>query len=194
MLYIAIENAPARKDEQSLDDYLDPTKDGVAKYLKAVMDIMSDFNDLTTDQRIKPPYLANPLIYVTIEAVGTYNKQNGTKIISLEEKLLALLPVSKTEEVAKPKEPEPKETIAEVKQQPTAIAVKSSEPEASSPPTRAETVVMRFKKAINAFIAIRENNIARRVIAPTIDSQWKIIEKTGRMIRAFTLCREKGKC
>ncbi len=95
MLYQALEDVPAQAEGQSLDDYLNPAKDGAAKRLKAIMDIMAIYNDLTIDQKANPAWLAEPMPWTTIDAAAKWNAKNGTKIVSLEEKLFDLLPKEK---------------------------------------------------------------------------------------------------
>ncbi len=95
MLYQALEDVPAQSKEQSLEDYLNPLKDGAAKRLKDIMDIMAAYNDLTTDQKASPSWLAEPMPWTTIDAAAKWNPQHGTKIVSLEEKLFDLLPKEK---------------------------------------------------------------------------------------------------
>src|SRR3989344_3458539 len=104
MLYQALEDVPSLKDflaqgkGESLDDYLNPTKDGAAGRLKAIMDIIAAYNDLTTDQKASPTWLAEPMPHTTKDAAAKWNAQYGTKIVSLKEKLLALLPEPEKEE------------------------------------------------------------------------------------------------
>ena len=95
MLYQALEDVPAQRKGESLDDYLNPAKDGAAGRLKAIMDIMVAYNDLTTDQKVSPTWLAEPMPWTTIDAAAKWNAQHGTKIVSLEEKLFDLLPKEK---------------------------------------------------------------------------------------------------
>ncbi len=190
MLYQALEDAPAPKKDQSLDDYLDIKKDGVAKYLKDVMDIMATFNDLTTDQ---PPYLAEPLPYVTKKAAEKYNAQYGTKIISLEEKLLALLPQPEIEKIVVIEDPAPETKKAE----PEKEVVVAEEKVESPAPIRRQAVAL-LTKIINKFKEIRENGeqsgIARTNITRDINTMTKDFLRTQEVIRAFETCLKGGAC
>ncbi|MDO8582809.1 MAG: hypothetical protein Q7R63_02340, partial [bacterium] len=107
MLYQALEDVPAQKKDQSLDDYLNPEKEGAAKRLKDIMDIMEAYNNLTTDQKESPAWLTEPLPHTTKDAAAKWNAQYGTKIISLEEKLFALLPKPEEKIAEQPAEPAP---------------------------------------------------------------------------------------
>lgn len=181
----AIIAAPARKDGEPLNDYLDPAKDGVAKYLKTVMNIMSDFNNLTTDSKIKPPYLINPLIYVIEYAAAEHNKKFNTTIINVEKQLANLSkPEPKITEEPKKSEPDPEKTEVAV------VAEPASKPK----PNFAKQLAILFKKFINPFIAIRGNNIARTAITLTKDAQLRISKKIDLMIKAFNDCLEKDEC
>ena len=190
ILYQALEDVPARKDGQLLDDYLNPDKDGAAGRLKAIMDIMAEFNDLTANQKLNPSYLTEPMPYVMKDAAAQYNAKHDTKIVSLEEKFFALLP--KPEEVIeKPKEPE---KIIEEFIQPTtpAIAIQSPESEASqSRQTQATKLLTNIK---NLFKEIRDAVIARAKISRSTDIMRQDIINTQKVIQAFKTCLNNGIC
>lgn len=195
MLYTALENAPAQKKGQSLDDYLNPNKDGVAGYLKSVMDVMATFNDLTTDQKINPTYLTEPLPYVTKKAAATYNAAYGTKIISLEEKLLALLPKPEKEEILVVIQ-KPKPEIKEIEQKKEVIAaLQQAKPEA---PSTQQRVALLFTKILNKLKGIREQGIEKGITRTTIQRDINAITKdflhTQKVIKTFNTCLKDGIC
>lgn len=165
ILYQALEDVPAQGKDQSLDDYLNPAKDGAAKRLKDIMDIMASFNDLTTDQKINPSYLAEPLPYVMKDAAEKYNARNGTKIVSLEEKLLALLPKPEVKELS----PLPEKEAAKAPQEPEKAAepkpVTPTEPATPSLRQRAEAA---FAKIVNKLKQIREQNLETGIERATV--------------------------
>lgn len=192
MLYKALENTPERKKDQSLNDYLDITKDGAAKYLKAVMDIMFYFNNLTTDQKINPTYLTEPLPYVTGKTAVQYNTAHGTKIISLEEKLFALLPQPEPEKIAEKPKDSTTEKITETPAEPTEIVMQFAEPKDTHPKqTQAMQLLTRVK---NLFKEIRDAVIKREALSVKTDSLQYAI-KTQNIINAFANClKNKSYC
>jgi len=198
LLYQALENAPAQKKGQTLSDYLDPTKDGVAKYLKAVMDIMATFNDTTTDQKVKPAYLTEPLPYVTQKDAAAYNAAHGTKIISVEEKFLALLP--KPEEVLTPQPEEPVTPIIVPEPKHPEAIIKKVEPTEEAP-SISQRVAIVLNKIVNKLKGIREEGlekgIAHTAITPSLGALQKDFEYQQAIIKAFdeahdNLCAKIG--
>ncbi len=190
LLYTALENAPAEKDKQSLDDYLNPDKDGIAKYLKSVMEIMAEFNDRSST----PAYLVNPLPYVTAHAAADWNKANGTHIVSLEEKFIALLP--KTEEAAaeQPNVPAPEKITEEpVPAAEHPATVTKAEPAEETP--LAPQRVGLLTKILNKLKGIRddgiENGIERKAVTPDLGELQKDFEYQQELIGTFNEAHEK---
>lgn len=195
ILYQALEDIPARSVGQSLDDYLDATKDGAAKRLKDIMDIMDAFNVATTDQKLNPSYLTEPLPYVLKKSAAAYNATHNTKIISLEEKLLALIP--KPAPVAlEESEKKVAEEVPPVPERPTIIK-KVAEP-AEEGQSISQRVVIVLNKIVNKLKGIREegieNGITRKTITPDLGTLQKDFLQTQKVIETFDACLENGVC
>ncbi len=197
MLYQALEDVPSLKDfiaqgkGESLDDYLNPAKDGAAGRLKAIMDIMVAYNDLTTDQKVSPTWLAEPMPHTTKDAAATWNAQHGTKIVSLEEKLLALLPQPEIEKVAITEEPTP-EIKKEVPVEPTPVQQAAAEEKIN--PSQQKEAVRLLTKIKNLFKEIRDAVIARTTIQPDPETQLQDAFRIQEIKNAFDACLENGVC
>jgi|GEM_PF-2532450 len=193
LLYQALEDVPAQKPDQSLDDYLNVKKDGGAKRLKDIMDIMEAFNDATTDQKLNPSYLAEPLPYVLQKKAKVYNESYKTNIVSLEERLHDLLPKPAPVVVKEPEKE--KEVKAKEADKPLPIAQKVDEPVQESISTR---VVIILNKIVNRLKGIREtgieNGISRKTITPSLGTLQKDFLKTQKIIETFNTCLKEGVC
>ncbi len=202
MLYQALEDVPSLKDflaqgkGESLDDYLNPLKDGAAKRLKDIMDIMAAYNDLTTDQKASPTWLAEPMPWTTIDAAAKWNAQHGTKIVSLEEKLLALLPKPEKEKelIVATEDPQPEIKAVEQKKE-VAVVTRQAEPETPSIRQRIATVFATIK---NKFKEIRERGEESGIVHTTIQRDINALRKdflhTQEVIETFNTCLKDGVC
>jgi hypothetical protein len=148
---------------------------------------MSALNDLTTDQKQNPPYLTEPLPYITKKAAAAYNARHGTKIISLEELLEELLNLmSQPAEIAAK---EPEQVQEAKKEEPAPETAQTPQKTREESTSIGQRVAVVFNNVVNILKGIREkgieNGIERKALTQDLGKLTKQLEYEQAVTKAF---------